>query len=88
MIWNVKGCKTVMFIGRRETNSQGWTWRVTTRVIDTPFGLAFLDNLKKDPHIGDMGTLLSLSKLSITHNASMIQPLRTQRTTQTHNSNN
>ena len=46
---------------------------MATQVTDTPFGLAFQENLKKEPRIVDMEIHLSRSKVSITRNAVIIQ---------------
>ena len=35
---------TGMFVGRGETNSQGWTWTVATQVTYIPFILDFMAN--------------------------------------------
>ena len=69
-----------MFIEIIETNYQGWTWTVATRVTYISCMLAFMSNLKKGgaSHIVDMEIILSLRKLSITTNARMIQPSRFQ----------
>ena len=37
-------------------------WMVATQVTNIPFGLAFKENLKIEPHIGDMTILLSVIK--------------------------
>ena len=68
--------KTIMFVGIIETSSQGWTWKVATRVTYITNISAFLANFKKGwgSHIGYISILLSLMILSITPNASMIQP--------------
>ena len=31
IIWNAQGYKTGMFIGIRETDSQGWIWTLNTQ---------------------------------------------------------
>ena len=36
------------FFGIGDTNSPYWSWMVATQVTDTPFGLAFRENLKKE----------------------------------------
>ena len=80
IIWNAQGYKTGMFIEIIETNYQGWTWTVATRVTYISCMLAFMSNFKKGgaSHIVDMEIILSLRKLSITTNARMIQPSRFQ----------
>ena len=46
---------------------------IDTRVTYTPFMLYFIDNFKKEPHIGDTTIILSLRTWSITPNVEMIQ---------------